>query len=265
MASKRKSLAIKTAADFSSRTEMGTIEIAQGGILVGVEVTVIDYVLTTAQTVGGLVELTNDALDWTPFEFYTNSIVAVTSTSTGGANMKPFLMRCHKQIPSESTTTIFYTAADAGDQSLGVTLIWETTMSYRGVQTYAKKSKGTEITQITAALVHNSVQIPAGKGAPKADDLTMNVKRLMWVVHGTLETIVQSGGLVQLHNDSSHWEPLEYWTSGASCIGAGAVEVDVEVKQVNLNAKSRSKVTLDFTPYDNQSQAINLVAVWEGR
>lgn len=258
MVSYRKTL-IGGAVTATARVETGTIAIpgGKGGVLVAVEVIVMTSVFTTAQTTGGKVDLTNDALDWTPFEWYTNSIVVLTSTSTGGANQKPFRFNCHKLLPSNSNVTVSYAPSDAGSQKLGVTLFWETSLSFRGVQTYSKANTGTEITQITVDDAHNTIAIPAEKGG-----IAMAVG---WVVHGSLETIVQSGGKLEFINATDDWSPLEFLTSGASCIGAGAVEVDVEMKPINLPLSGNLDITTNFTPEDNQSQRIGAFVVWEGR
>jgi len=256
MVSKRKTMAIKTPADFTTRTNMGTITIAEGGVLVAVAVKPVDFVLTTTQTAGGLVELENDAVDWKPFEFPTHGVVELTATSGGGAEVENFVMLCHKKLPSNSTVTVYYTAKDAGNQSLAVTLFWETGMSYKGKQTYSKADVGTEVTSATKDSDHNTVNIPAEKGG--------TVISFLAKVHGTLEAGVESGGKVEVKNDAEHWEPCEFYTHGATCVVSGAVQVKVQIIPMNLVCPPRSKVDTDYTPYDDQSQAVTFAVVWEG-
>ena len=261
MVSMRKPLALKTAADFTTRTKMGTISIAVGGVLNAVEVQPIDFVLTSTQTAGGLVELENDAVDWIPFQLLTPRMVALTSTSTGGANMKAHRYKCHKRLP-KSTVTVYYTAIDAGNQSLGLTLFWETTLTFNGRQTYFKCDLGTEITQVTVDAAHNTIAIPELKGGRDQNDMV--VQAFFWVVHGTLETIVESGGKLKLDNDSAPYAQVEFMIGGATCIGAGAVEIPVTWQPISVPAPGSSNITSNYTPHDNQSQAVHLGVMWTG-
>lgn len=257
MTSRMQTLDIKTAADFTTRTEMGEIEIAKGGILTAVEVKPMDYVVTTTQSAGGIVELENDAVDWKPFEFPTPGVLVLTSTSTGGTHVKPFRFECHKKLPDNSTVTVFYTAKDAGNQSLAVTLFWETAMRYRGVQTFSKADVATETSGgVVVDTKHNDISIPAEKGGHLIGFLVK--------VHGTLETIVEDGGKVEVYNKSAtEWGLQEFWTGGATCLGAGCVTVPVQVVPVNLTLPAHSHVLVDFTPYDDQAQGLTFCVVWE--
>lgn len=256
MGSRMQVLAIKTPADFTTRTEMGTIEIAKGGILTAVEVKPVQYTLTSTQTIGGIVELQNDAVDWKPFEFPTPAVDVLTSTSTGGEHVEPFRFEVHKKLPDNSTVTVFYTAKDAGNQSLSVTLYWETDMPYRGKQTLSQVDVGTEITQVTKDSEHNDLKIPSQKGG--------HIVGFLVKVHGTLETVVESGGKVEVYNKSAtEWGIQEFMTGGASCIGAGAVLHPVQVVLANIELPAHSHVLTDYTPYDNQSQALTFCVVWE--
>lgn len=256
----RKTMDVFTPADKSTRSSVGTIDIAKGGVLIAVEIQPIDFVPTTAETAGGLVEFENDAVDWKPFELDTHGIMTLISTGKGGEYSDPFVFKCHKPLPDNSTVEIFYTAIDAGNQGLGVTLVWDTALAYKGKQTYAKSDHGTEITQVTEDTEHNSVTIPAMKGGI--------LQAFLVKVHQTLETLVQGGGLVKITNESlgADLEPFEFFTGGATCSVAGIVKCPVEVKPVeNLPAPARSVFTVSFTPWDNQSQALHFVVVWEAQ
>lgn len=264
MVSKRQTLDLKTAADFTTRTEMGTIDIAVGGVLVAVEVAPIDFVLTTTQIAGGLVELENDSVDWKPFHLLTKGMDEITATSGGGGYMSPEIYECHKRLPTGSVVTVYYTADDAGNQSLGCTLCWETTLTYKGMQTYFKVDKGTEITQVTVDEDHNTISIPQVKAAAGPSS-SPNVIMFFWKVRGTIEAGVQSGGKLVIDNTGPSWAPLEYMTGGHTTVVAGAAVVPIERKPVSLTVIGKTSVNTDFTPWDNQSQAIHFGIAWWGK
>lgn len=245
---------IGAAVTAASRAQTGTIAIegGKGGIVTAIELTAWGTQETIVNS-GGLVELENDAIDWKPFEFYVGGNTCVTE---GGGNLDPLRIPVHKKLPANSTVTIWYTPQDNQSQKLSVVLFWETNLSYRGVQTYAKSGIGSAITQVTIAAAHTTIEIPAEKGGA--------VKAFQVMVWGTLETVVNSGGLVAIDNNTDSYKPFEFYTNGITVVDAGGANIAPYMMPANLPAKARSIISVDYTPQDNQSQKISVVAIWEG-
>jgi len=255
MATYRKTL-IGSAVTSTSRAKTGTITIpgGKGGVLTHVEFQVFGTLETVVNS-GGLVELENDAVDWKPFEFYTHGLTCVTA---GAAKAKPLRIPVHKKLPANSTVTVWYTPQDDQSQKLAVTIYWDTALSFKGRQTYAKAGIGSAITQTTKASDHVTIDIPAEKGGI--------ARAFMVQVWGTLETVVNSGGLVQLKNIDADpsWEPFEFYTQSQTCVTSGGVELEPLFVPCALDLPGKSTVQLDYTPQDDQSQKLSLVVIWEG-
>ncbi len=238
----------------TARASTGTIAIpsGKGGTLVAVEVQVFPT-LETVVNGGGLVELENDALDWKPFEFYTQKQTCVTS---GAVPLKPLRIKCKKKLPANSTVTVYYTPQDNQSQILTVTLHW-IEGDFSGKQTYMKAGIGSAITQVTIAADHVSIAIPAEKGG--------TLLAVMAQVWGTLETVVNAGGLVALKNESAKvgWEPSQFYTIGETCVTCGGVETEPQLIPKDLDLPGNSTVKADYTPQDNQSQKLSLTLIWE--
>jgi len=245
---------IGSAVTAASRATTGTISIpsGKGGTLVAVEAQVFGTLETVVNT-GGLVELENDAVDWKPFEFYTDKKTCVT---LGAVPLTPTRIPCHKNLPANSTVTVYYTPQDDQSQKLSVTIHW-IEGAFSGRQTYMKSGIGSAITQITTASAHVSISIPAEKGG--------RVKAIQAQVWGTLETVVNSGGLVALKNESAavSWEPTEFYTFGDTAVTSGGVELLPQLIPVDLDLPGNSTVKADYTPQDNQSQKLSLSIIWE--
>ena len=245
---------IGAAVTAASRATTGTITIpsGKGGILVAVEAQVFP-VLTTVVNAGGLVELENDSVDWKPFEFYSNKVTCVTS---GGAKLIPLRIKCHKPLPANSTVTVYYTPQNALSQKLSITLHW-IEGAFSGRQTRSKAGIGDAVTATTAAKDHVSISIPAEKGG--------TVKAILAQVWGTLETVVCTGGLVALKNESARvsWEPTEFYTQGETCKTCGGVEGEEETVPADLDLPGNSTAKADYTPQDDQSQKLSLTLIYE--
>lgn len=78
------------------------------------------------------------------------------------------------------------------------------------------------------------------------------------VVYPTLETVVNSGGLVELENGSVDIVPCKYYVGGVTCKTIGAVKLKPELMKVHLPFPKNSTVTIYYTPQDNQSQKLNV-------
>lgn len=212
---------------------------------------------TTVVPTGGLVEIENDGLDWKPFETYLNMSSFVGANA--GAPQSPTVIPCKKPLPAGSNVSIYYTAINAATDSLEVTLIYTTEPWVPGSpQTFFKSGKGTAITQVTVAAAHVTVAIPSTKGGKGIGFLAQ--------VYGTLETIVVSGGLVQVTNGSCSpsIEPMDFYTGGLTAVGTGGGELPLLKLDHNFDAPANSTFSFAYQPIDNQSQYLAVSVVWEG-
>lgn len=82
-------------------------------------------------------------------------------------------------------------------------------------------------------------------------------------VFGTEETVVNSGGLVELRNDAIDWEPFEFYTAGLTCVTEGGGQLKPHRIQVHKKFPAGSTVTIYYTPKDNQSQKLAVTLFWE--
>jgi hypothetical protein len=213
---------------------------------------VIKGVATTVVNSGGKFEFSNDSIDWLPLEFYPNVTTAVGANA--GFAMIPLRIPVNVPLPSGSIIFIAYTAVNAAIDRPYVTFFWDET-PFNGAQTFSKSSIGTAITQITKATGHATVTIPSQKSG--------QVQAFMTQIYGTIETIVVSGGLVEVHNNSiSNIEPTQFVTGGVTSIGTGGAAQQLEMHPSNMQAAGGSTFTFDYTPTDNQSQQLAVMLVW---
>jgi len=257
MSSHRKTV-VGSAVTATTRAQTGTIDIPEGrgGVVTMIEAIAFGTMETVVNS-GGKVEIECDGLDWKPFEFFIGGNTCVTE---GGSEKKPTVIPVHKWLPAGSTLTVFYTPIDDQSQKLAVTVHWETHLSFDpSRETFMKGDLGTAITQTTVDADHNTITIPADKGG--------TVVAVQVIVWGTLETIVDSGGLVALKNESANpsWQPFEFYTHLNTCVDAGGSEITGQIIPCELDLPARSTVDGDFTPQDNQSQLLSLTVIWERR
>jgi hypothetical protein len=119
-----------------------------------------------------------------------------------------------------------------------------------------KAGVGTALTSVAANLANITINIPAQKGGV--------TKFIDVIAYGTEETVVNRGGLLAFHNSSAaHWEPLEVLAPGSSVITEGGAQVVGQRYYVEKELPGNSSVTVDVTPYDNQSQIFAAVLNWE--
>ena len=246
---------IGAAVTAAARAQTGTIAIegAIGGILTSVEV--IAYpTLETVVNSGGLVEFENDSVvkSWKPFEVYTDGVTVVDA---GGASQQPRLVRCTKTLPSDSNVTVWYTPQDDQSQKLGVCLTWERTSKTPAKETYMKSGVGTAITQVTVAASHVTIKCPAHKGG--------TLKAVEVQIWGTEETVVNSGGLIVLLNETDNWSPFEILTGFNTCVTEGGGLIKTYRKPCNKQFSGNVTAKINYTPQDNQSQLATVTLIWE--
>jgi hypothetical protein len=119
----------------------------------------------------------------------------------------------------------------------------------------SKSGIGTAITQVTNAIDHVTITIPAGKGG---------VLRYVELQTVTVdETVVDGGGLVNCKNSSADWSPFYLITpiSGVVTLG-GSAKLPIRY-DVTKELPGNSTCTFDYYPYDNQSQSLEVTVGWE--
>jgi hypothetical protein len=119
----------------------------------------------------------------------------------------------------------------------------------------SKSGAGTAITQITTASQHVSITIPAGKGGV--------LRAVSLQTLSTDETIVDSGGLVSLTNTAADWLPFYLLTPTSGVVTLGGNPKVPAIYECEKELPGNSIVYADYTPYDNQSQALYLTLIWE--
>jgi hypothetical protein len=234
----------------TARASVGTYTVpaGKGGVLTGLEVTIFPTLETVVNS-GGLVELVNDAVDWTPFEFYTGGVTCVTA---GGANVDAYFLPCHKRLPANSIVTAYYTPQDNQSQKCMITLIWNTSVSFSaGKELFAVAGIGSAITQTTKASDHISFSaIPKQKGG--------RCKAVQTVVWGTAETVVNSGGLVTIQNKTLGLTEASFYTNSYTVVTEGGCQIKPKTMPYDFPVPELSTFTVDYTPQDNQSQALSM-------
>lgn len=220
----------------------------------GVEIVVFSATNVTTQNTGGLFEFENDAVDWKPFEVYPN---VQTVLGTGGFPHSITKISCHKPLPAGSNVTVYYTARAAGTDMPIVSLVWSTE-PYNGDQTYIKSALGTSLTQITMATANATVAIPANKGGKLCGFYTQT--------YGVAETLVTSGGYVNVRNVSSNptIDPCQFTWGGFSGITTAAGELLINRVPFIGDSPGNSSFIFDVQPQDNQATVLAVMVVWEG-
>lgn len=241
-------------ADHSTRAAVGTHKAPIGGLIDYIEIGVYPVMTTALNTTphGGLVEMFNDKIKWDPFEFYTQNPKLLTTT---GSRLKPMRIPVKKNLPNDSTITVYYTAFNAATDVLAVTFHWRFGAS-SGVQTYSKCGKGTATAYTVQTWYADAVTITIPNGGRAVLALASFA--------GTPETIVCEGGLVSLTADGVDWVPTQFTTESVSGITTLAGEVHQNGLVLDHPLPSNTTVRAAVKVWDNQSQLLLLCIVWEG-
>ena len=244
-----------------SRAETGTIAIPSGldGRLKQIRATCIGTVETVVNG-GGLVEIENDAVKGMECSFVLGGQTAVTEG--GDCPNEPQVLDVDFPLVGGSTFTIYYTPYDDQAQVLEIELVYEKDGKPDPKRPNHIKAnmvlKANAITQITVDEEHNEIAIPKGHGGV--------LLRTEIIVFPTLETVVTAGGKVVLRNTVEAWKPFEQFVGGLTALGAsGGGQLKPNTRLVNKSLSGNSKVYLDYTPLDNQSQSLGLTLFWRGK
>lgn len=247
-------IASSALADHSTRAAVGTHKAPIGGLIDYIEISVYpvltDGIATTPH--GGKIEIFNDKVKWDPFEFYTPNAKVKTTT---GTRLKPMRVPVKKNLPNDSTITVYYTAFNAATDVVAVKFHW-IFGARSGVQTFSKVGKGTAtgFTALTWTRDHVTITIPNGGRAVLA----------LAQFAGTPTTIVCEGGFVSLRATGVDWEPTQFQTESVTGITTMAGEVHPNGEILDHPLPSNCTVTADVKVIDTQSQLLLLCIVWEG-
>lgn len=249
---------IGAAVTSATRATTGTIKNETGADAVIVAIDLLgqgaaETVATAPLGSGGLVEMENDYVDIKPCDTYVGGLCAITE---GGNEIRYERYETHIQFPKDSTMTVYYTPNDDQSQELDVILHFELGIVFDHMrQTFIKSGiDGAAIT--TATIERNAVSIvcPAGKGG--------YIKKVYGWSYNTLETLLNSGALAQLHNEAHHLEPCDMLVEGNTCIDEGVARHIRSSMPKTLPFASTSTLYFDVTPFDNQSQLFAFAVVW---
>lgn len=250
-------------ADHSSRAVMagrgGLANVNIPGIagkmysLIGIEITA-KSTLTTLVPTGGLIEITNDAIDWIPFE-------AIFNASSGaganvGAPQTPTFIPVNKPLPAGSNVQVFYTSRNSATDWVSVTLIYST-KPYSGAQTFIKTAYGTARSSVATFSADGTINIPANKGG--------NCIGFIGQCYGNVVTVLSTGGNVAVHNTAANiaWEPTEFVLGSNTSIGTGGSELPILKFDARGDAPGNSQFTFDYTTISTNSQTVGYAVVWE--
>ena len=238
-------------ANHSVRAAVGTLDVAIGGVVDYIEVQCFSTTATTVRS-GGLVELENDALDWKPFQFYSQEQITL---GTGGMHTKPMRLYVKKNLPSGSTITGYWTANNAATSLITITIHWKLGGS-TSKETHMDTMRGTAaVGTLNTFREEGTIAIPALKGGNAILCLVMG--------YGAIETIVTEGGMVRLTNSSADWVPTVFCTGGITGLTTICGECHPHGYIMNHPLPSKSTVTIEFAPTDNQSQTLSVTLIWE--
>ena len=241
----------------TSRAKTGTIAIAgkkgKQFLLTAIELQVFG-VMTTVVDLGGLVELINDAVEWRPFEFYTNMLSAVDA---GGAEGIALRIPVHKLLPAGSNISVYYTPHNAASQKLAVVLHYESDLPFSpSKETFALSDIGTAANCSGGVDKHNTITVPSMKGGV--------VRAIIVGVCGAVTSVKDTGGLVELRNTSADpsWEPFEIITHTYTCVTEGGVEKQQQFIPCKLDLPDNSIVYSKFTAQHTVNSNISLVLLY---
>lgn len=105
----------------------------------------------------------------------------------------------------------------------------------------------------------SEITVPGGKGRI----FTLHTVKV--VNYPTVETVVNSGGMVELENDSVDWKPFELPTRAISVVTEGGGQIKENVYKCNKPLPAGSKVQCYFNPYDNQSQKFAVTIIYSDK
>ncbi len=230
------------------------IPAGKGGHLIRVEI----QMCPTRETVvnaGGLVRVYNTSADWDPFYFL--SAIDTGVTEGGDIQGNPVVYHVNKELPGNSTVYSDFTPYDNQTQHIKLTVVWILGAKPRKetFSGYIYPAKTAAVTS-TARASPGNYSIPGGKGG-----------RIVYFVHQifpTVETVVNSGGLIEVECDAYDMTPCEYYSVYHTVVGASGGGVGrPDFRAWDGPCPSNAQFTSYLTPTDNQSQTAASLIFWE--
>lgn len=115
---------------------------------------------------------------------------------------------------------------------------------------------------VSAALTATTRSAVSEITVPGKAGKTYTMTKVKVVNYPTQETVVNSGGVVELENDSVDWKPFQVPTRMISCITEGGGQIKPNIYKCNKPLPAGSKVQCYFNPFDNQSQKFSVTVYY---
>lgn len=208
--------------------------------------------LTTVVNSGGLVEFECAGQSWQPCEYPTNLMTAVGANA--GSRVEPLFIPLWKPVPTNGIIRAYYTALNAATDSVEITF-YVAEKGFSGQQSYAEYNVGTAITQTTIAANHVA--------STPSTSINATIVGFLCQVRGTIETVVNSGGMVVVKSSQCpDIDRFQWTTRGCTSIGTGGSFADVQAVPCYGVYKAAQPVNFDYQPLDNQSQSLAISVVY---
>lgn len=115
--------------------------------------------------------------------------------------------------------------------------------------------KAAAVSAITRASP-GTIVIPAGHSG--------RLRQIRLIAWPTVETVVNAGGLVEIENDAIKGMQFSCVVGGSTAVTeGGGHQNEAQVYKVDYPLVGPSTYTMYYTPYDDQSQTLSTVLVWE--
>lgn len=115
--------------------------------------------------------------------------------------------------------------------------------------------KAAAVSAITRASP-GTITIPAGHSG--------RLRQVAFIAWPTVETVVNAGGLVELENDAIKGMQFSCVVGGSTAVTeGGAHQNEPQVYKVDIPIVGPSTYTVYYTPYDDQSQSLSTLLIWE--
>lgn len=121
------------------------------------------------------------------------------------------------------------------------------------------------LTVISGALTATTRSAVSQLAIPEGSNKVMTLTKVKVVNFPTMETIVNSGGLVEIECKSKDISPFGFYTNTISCITEGGGKIKPTIVNCNKPLVSGSNLDFYFTPYDNQSQKFAVTIYYEDK
>lgn len=114
--------------------------------------------------------------------------------------------------------------------------------------------KASAVTSISRAET-GTIDVPSGHDG--------RLKEIRATCLGTLETVVNGGGLVEIENDAIKIDCSFVIGGGTAVTEGGGHENKAQVFKCDFPQAGDSTYTIYYTPYDDQSQTLEIELIWE--